>query len=79
MCTGVNTDHCSKGKKYADVVKAKVTEAKHHLLGEGEILDRTWEEMDVLFDKAWEEMVEELGGQAIATCNCDKKDYDISW
>jgi hypothetical protein len=63
MCTGVNTDHCSKEKKYADVVKAKVTEAKHQLLGEGEILDRNWEEMDVLFDKAWEEMVEELGGQ----------------
>jgi len=65
LLRGVNTDHCTKAKKYADVMEGKMIDATRQLLGEEQILDKSWEEIETVFDDAWERMVEELGGKAV--------------
>jgi len=60
LLRGVNTDHCTKAKKYADVMEGKMIDATRQLLGEEQILDKSWEEIETVFDDAWERMVEEL-------------------
>jgi len=55
LLKGVNTDHCSKEKKFSEIMKSKVVDAVRELLGETEVLEKSWEEIDVLFDKARDE------------------------
>jgi hypothetical protein len=38
---GVNTDHCTKAKKYVDVMEGKMIDATHQLLGDEQILDKS--------------------------------------
>lgn len=63
LLKGVNTDHCSKEKKFSNIMKSKVVDAVHELLGETEVLEKSWEEIDILFDKARDDMIDEAGGQ----------------
>jgi hypothetical protein len=63
LLKGVNTDHCSKEKKFSHVMKTKVMDAVRELLGEREVLEKSWEGVDVLFDKAWDDMIDCVGGQ----------------
>ena len=63
LLKGVNTDHCSKEKKFSEIIKGKMIDAVRQLLGENEVLDKSWEDIDVLFDKAWEDMINRAGGQ----------------
>ena len=44
-------------------MKSKVVDAVHELLGETEVLEKSWEEIDILFDKARDDMIDEAGGQ----------------
>ena len=64
LLRGVNTDHCTKAKKYADVMEGKMIDATRQLLGEEQVLDKSWEEIENLFDDAWDKMVSKLGGIA---------------
>jgi hypothetical protein len=63
LLKGLNTDHCSKEKKFSEIMKNKVLDAVRELLGEKEILEKSWEEMDDLFDKARDDMIDRVGGQ----------------
>jgi hypothetical protein len=42
LLRGVNTDHCTKAKKYANVMKDKMSDATCQLLGEEQVLDKSW-------------------------------------
>ena len=63
LVKGVNTDHCSKEKKFSNIMKSKVVDAVCELLGETEVLEKSWEEIDILFDKARDDMIDKAGGQ----------------
>ena len=63
LLKGLNTDHCSKEKKFSEIMKSKVLDAVHELLGEKEVLEKSWEEMDDLFNKACDDMIDRVGGQ----------------
>ena len=63
LLKGLNTDHCSKEKKFSEIMKSKVLDAVRELLGEKEVLEKSWEEMDDLFNKARDDMIDRVGGQ----------------
>jgi len=63
MLRGVNTDHCTKEKKFAGIMKNKMIDANRELLSEEEVLLRPWDELEALFDEAWNAMIAEAGGQ----------------
>ena len=44
-------------------MKSKVLDAVRELLGEKEVLEKSWEEMDDLFNKARDDMIDRVGGQ----------------
>ena len=44
-------------------MKSKVLDAVRELLGEKEVLEKSWEEMDDLFNKAHDDMIDRVGGQ----------------
>ena len=63
LLKGVNTDHCSKEKKFSEIIKNKVVDAVRELLGEKEVLEKSWEEIDILFEKSRDDMIDRVGGQ----------------
>ena len=52
----------------------KMIDANHQLLGENEVLLRPWNEIEGLFNEAWDEMIMEAGGQDVwdALLKCDQ-------
>jgi hypothetical protein len=62
LLKGVNADHCSKEKRFSEVLKSKVVDAVHELLGEKEVLEKSWEDVDALFNKARDDMINRVGG-----------------
>ena len=44
-------------------MKSKVVDAVHELLGEKEVLEKSWEDIDALFNKACADMIDGVGGQ----------------
>jgi hypothetical protein len=74
MLRGVNTDHCTKAKKFSSIMENKMIDANRQLLGENEVLLRPWDEIEGLFDEAWDEMIMEVGGQDVwdALPKCDQ-------
>jgi hypothetical protein len=60
---GMHSDHCNKGKKDAEDLKAKKIEAVHQTLGEKEILDKSTQELLPHFLKANSQMIKNAGGK----------------
>ena len=59
---GMNTDHCSKAKKTSRLISEKKTDAVVENLGENEVLDKSSEETDAIFEKFRIEMIDNAGG-----------------
>ena len=87
LLKGVNTDHCSKEKRFSEVMKSKVVDAVHELLGENKVLEKSWEDIDALFNKAHDDMIDRVGGQdawevlsaADQALQHDEADIDLAW
>ena len=45
------------------MMEGKMIDATRQLLGEEQILDKSWEEIEAVFNDAWDRMVEELEGK----------------
>jgi hypothetical protein len=59
---GMNTDHCSKAKKTSRLISEKKTDAVVQSLGENEVLEKSSEETDVVFEKFRIQMIDNAGG-----------------
>ena len=59
---GMNTDHCSKAKKTSCLLSEKKTDAVVQSLGKNEVLDKSPEETDAVFEKFRTEMIDNAGG-----------------
>lgn len=59
---GMDTDHCSKAKKTSCLISEKKTDAVVQSLGENEVLEKSSEETDVVFEKFRIQMIDNAGG-----------------
>lgn len=64
LLKGISSDHCSKERKFAKDMQGKKTTATHQLLGEKELLDGSFDDIDAVFEEAWDEMIVNVGGQS---------------
>jgi hypothetical protein len=61
---GMNSDHCSKEKSVADGMRNKKIQAILQQLGEKYVASKTADEIEAIFDLAYDEMVKEVGGHS---------------
>ena len=54
-----------KKKRFSEVLKSKVVDTVCELLGEKEVLEKSWEDVDALFNKAHDDVIDRVAKQDV--------------
>ncbi|KZP17166.1 hypothetical protein FIBSPDRAFT_747504 [Athelia psychrophila] len=65
---GIMTDHCSKARLWAEIMRGRTNDAQNQLPGEEQTLELSEAVIDAAFELSWAKMIQEAGGQAAWSC-----------